>query len=353
MARRGSWKGPTLTLIGEKAGVSASTVDRVLHGRKGVSRRNAEAVWAACRELGIGTGDSQHAAAANQVNGSILRMALLSDAGATLNVRLQDSAAKLMARLPDVRFEVHAAATTDFVSQKFTDLMRRAAAENDALVLNCRDEPSVRRAISDIAEAGAPVVCITTDIPNSGRIAYVGMDQVAAGATAAYLLGRFAGQRTGRVVLVASASYRCQEERESGFRRVLRSEFPHIHVEESINSNDDPDFSYRNMREILQQGKPPLGVYNTAGGNTGIARAIREFDLTKEIIFVAHEGNDGSMRLLELGEIDAVLTHDVDSELERAISIIRSARANRDFGALAAMRSRIAIFLKYNTHLSS
>ena len=83
------------------------------------------------------------------------------------------------------------------------------------------------------------MVCVATDLPSSGRLAFVGSDQTAAGATAAYLMGRVLGGRAGNVLLVISAPYRGQEERELGFRRVLRAEFPRLNVEERVNSNDD------------------------------------------------------------------------------------------------------------------
>ena len=38
--------------------------------------------------------------------------------------------------------------------------------------------------------AGTPVVCMVTDIPDSGRIAYVGIDNAKAGRTAGLLVAR-------------------------------------------------------------------------------------------------------------------------------------------------------------------
>ena len=216
----------------------------------------------------------------------------------------------------------------------------------DGLLLVAREHFAINRAVQAGMADGTPVVCLTTDLPGSGRTAYVGMDQERAGSTAAWLMGRLTGGRPGRIVLVASAPYRCQEEREIGFRRVLRTEFPTLSVEESINSSDDPDFAYATMREILAAGPAPLGVYNTAGGNVGIARAIAEAGLTGAMAFIGHELNENSARLLEEGGMDAVLSHDVAAELRQAVAIIRGRLAGVPVPEEAPARPLIVT--KYN-----
>ena len=108
----------------------------------------------------------------------------------------------------------------------FAQLVERTAAEADGLVLVAREDLTINRAVRTVTARGVPVVCVATDLPSSGRLAFVGSDQTAAGATAAHLMGRVLGERAGNVLLVISAPYRGQEERELGFRRVLRAEFP-------------------------------------------------------------------------------------------------------------------------------
>ena len=57
-----------------------------------------------------------------------------------------------------------------------------------------------------------------SDPAHSRRAAYIGLDNRAAGRTAAYLLGRFIGNRAAKVALIAgSLSYAGHQEREAGF----------------------------------------------------------------------------------------------------------------------------------------
>ncbi len=62
------------------------------------------------------------------------------------------------------------------------------------MVLKAQDEPTVAEAIDRLVGAGGvPVVTYTTDVPNSARCAYVGIDNHGAGMTAAYLMDQWLG----------------------------------------------------------------------------------------------------------------------------------------------------------------
>jgi LacI family transcriptional regulator len=55
----------------------------------------------------------------------------------------------------------------------------------------------VREAVDELAEQGVPVVTLISDLSASRRVACVGLDNRAAGRTAAVLIGRFLGPRRG------------------------------------------------------------------------------------------------------------------------------------------------------------
>jgi LacI family transcriptional regulator len=331
--RRGSWQGPTIAEIAAEAGVSTATVDRVVNGRGGVAAEKAQAVLAALERRQGPPG----AAAAPSI-----RLGFACDSGQTFTATLVQALERVAAEDPGLGLEIFTQPTAEVDPPDFAEHISAMLSRCDGLLLVAREHFAINRAVQ--AADGTPVVCLTTDLPGSGRIAYVGMDQERAGSTAAWLMGRLTGGRPGRIVLVASAPYRCQEEREIGFRRVLRTEFPTLSVEESINSSDDPDFAYATMREILAAGPAPLGVYNTAGGNVGIARAIAEAG--PAVAFIGHELNENSARLLEEGGMDAVLSHDVAAELRQAIAIIRGRLAGIPVPEEAPARPLIVT--KYN-----
>lgn len=66
----------------------------------------------------------------------------------------------------------------------------RRGRTSDGVLLEAPDDPEVAAAIRRLTARGVPVVTLVTDVRDSGRAAYVGLDNAAAGATAAYLLSR-------------------------------------------------------------------------------------------------------------------------------------------------------------------
>jgi DNA-binding LacI/PurR family transcriptional regulator len=76
-----------------------------------------------------------------------------------------------------------------------------------------------------------PTVTLISDIANTRRAAYVGLDNRSAGRTAAYLIARFIGPKPAKVAMIAgSLSYRAHEEREMGFLHLFQELFPAIEV---------------------------------------------------------------------------------------------------------------------------
>src|SRR5581483_8812827 len=93
------------------------------------------------------------------------------------------------------------------------------------VILKAPEAPEVNAAVLRLAEAGIPVVTLVTDLPFSKRVAYVGMDNRAAGA---YLINQWLGERDSRVLVALSRTvFRGEEEREIGFRAAIRERWPH------------------------------------------------------------------------------------------------------------------------------
>ena len=85
-----------------------------------------------------------------------------------------------------------------------------------------REHPAVNNAVRGRRRCGIPIVCLTADLPSLLRSSYVGNDQHIADSVAAQLMGNARFRVRKSVPLVVSAAFRCQQEREIGFRRVLR-----------------------------------------------------------------------------------------------------------------------------------
>ena len=120
--------------------------------------------------------------------------------------------------------------------------LRHHARRADGIAFMALDHPLVREAVAEIAARGMPVLTMISDIPETPRTAYVGLDNRAAGRTAGLLIGRFVGERRGKVALIAgSRSYRAHEEREIGLPRIIAEAFPALTVVGLREGHDDAD----------------------------------------------------------------------------------------------------------------
>ena len=339
MSTKRNWRGPTIAEVARQAGVGRATVDRVLNTRGSVRPSTEQRVLAAL----------DHLKKPDRTAGPPIqecRIAFLSDSGASFNRALEEAVEAVDAATLGVECSLHSELTAGVDPDAFAATIERTAERADALVLVARESPVINRALLSVASRNVPIVCLTTDLPNSGRAIYVGNDQTAAGSTAACLMGRLLASRSGKILLVCSAPYRVQEERELGFRRVLRLEFPHLEVDNRVYSNDDTAYAFRHVSQYIDEHGPPAGIYNVGGGNVGIGRALEEHELLGKTVFIGYELNPNSRALLESGHMDIVIGHDVENEVALSISWILAHLARESPPSIAP--TKIQIFTKYN-----
>src|SRR5688572_24815566 len=187
--------------VAREAGVSLATVDRVLNARPGVRPATAE-----------------------KVEGAIRALDFRRDLSASLLARARDL--RILFLIPDGRNEfmlnLEAAVArrartsrterTTIETHEFKALDARAPAQAldgldpkrcDCAVIVATDDDRVRKAVHAATRRGIAVVTLVSDLPGSARKHFVGIDNIAAGRTAASLLGRFCAP--GRIGLIAGS----------------------------------------------------------------------------------------------------------------------------------------------------
>src|SRR4029453_15023533 len=143
--------------------------------------------------------------------------------------------------------------------------------------LKAPDEPEVVEAVDRLVAAGIPVVTLVTDLPTSRRLAYVGIDNRSAGATAAYFLTQWLGTEPGKVLVTLSrGSFRGEEEREMGFRSTLRRLAPDRSVVELTETDGLDTTMHRQALAALAADPAVNAVYSIGGGNSAIVQAFAD-----------------------------------------------------------------------------
>jgi LacI family transcriptional regulator, galactose operon repressor len=298
--------------------LSEATVDRVLHGRPGVSPRAVRAVEQAILDL-----DRQQTQLRLGARTLILDVVMQAPARFSGAVREALEAELSGARPAAVRARFHLlelGTVEDVVS--LLDGVGRGGRGSHGVLLKAPDEPAVAAAVDRLAARGIPVVTLVTDVRGSARVAYVGLDNAAAGATAAYLVTQWLGSELGTVLVTLSRStFFGERERHAAFMATLAQLDP----DRPTAVAGDADGLDTSMPAVVAAalGEHPdvAAVYSIGGGNRAIAaelathagrpRAVR--------VFVGHDLDADNVVLLRAGVLSAVLYHDLRADMRAAI----------------------------------
>jgi LacI family transcriptional regulator len=298
--------------IAVQAGLSETTVDRVLNGRAGVSIRARRQVDQAVRDL-------ERQQDQLRLGGRTLVVDLVMQAPARFTGAVR---AALEGELPGLRPAVIRARfaldeTASAIAMVDTlDRVRRRGSQG--VILKAPDEPEVVEAVDRLVSAGIPVVTLVTDLPTSRRVAYVGIDNRAAGATAAYFVSQWLADAPGNILVTLSRdTFRGEEEREMGFRTTLRRLAPDRLLVE-LNNTDGLDETTRALTLEALAADPTINaVYSIGGGNQAIVNAFASLNRPYRC-FVAHDLDPDNQALLRTGALTLVLHHDLPTDLRRA-----------------------------------
>ncbi|ESX01642.1 LacI family transcriptional regulator [Mesorhizobium sp. LSJC268A00] len=321
----------TLTDIAREAGVSAATVDRVLNNRPGVRARTREIVLEMAQRLGY-IAEGPNGAPPRPSPGEVIRLDFALPAGTNSFIKMlhRHIEAQALAR-PDL--DVHIATIEGFNPDRLARLLQELRGQTQGVGVIALDHPTVREAIRSLSANDVKVVTIASDILHVPRVAYIGIDNRAAGRLAGYLLNRFmASERPSKVALFAgSLSYRGHEEREMGFRHILTEESPNLKIVEMREMLDDREKAYSEASALLDRHPDLAAIYNVGAGNTGIARALKERGRAKDILFLGHEVTDGTKELLLDGTLDAVIDQNPRVEAREALNILSHSVRHLDY----------------------
>jgi LacI family transcriptional regulator len=329
--------------IARQAGLSEATVDRVLNARGGVRQSTVDEVHRAIADL-----DRQRSQV--RLTGRTFFLDLVVDAPARFSAAVRRA---LESQLPLVRpatfrarFHLAEARPVVELVAALDGIARRGS---QGVVLKAPDHPHVVAAVDRLAGAGIPVVTLVTDLPTSRRVAYVGLDNRAAGATAAYLLDQWLGDDA-RAVLVTrgTGSFRGEDDREMGFRATLRSLRPGRRQVDLVDPSGEDEVLRGLVREALAADPEIAAVYSmyATGGNAATVGAFADEGRGYRA-FVAHDLDAENLALLQDGRLSAVLHHDLALDLRRACHVIMQAHGALP-GTPRSWHSGIHVVTPYN-----
>ncbi len=325
-------KVPTLSDVARCAGVSYATADRVINERGNVAEKSVRKVHQAMMNLGY----VRNVAAANLSRQRTYRLAFLLPQGqnAFFNHMRQHIDGVIEHLLAEqVTVDVIEVAAFD-VAGLIQCLNSIAEKTYDGIAVVGLQSDLVEEPLTRLKNSGASVVSLVSDLPKQCRSAYVGINNVAAGRTAARLIGVSHGGLPGVVqVLVGSLQAQDHSDRLKGFQEVLTRDYPQLTLLEPVTTRDDDEAVQAAMQRALTelQDEPEVSaVYNVGAGNSGLVEALTQYEKPQRFFCVAHELVPHSREALLNQHIDVVIDQCPDIEVNRALTLLKALIDARD-----------------------
>jgi LacI family transcriptional regulator len=328
--------------IARQAGLSEATVDRVLNRRGGVRQSTVEEVHRAIADL-------QRQRSQVRLTGRTFYLDLVVDApdrfSSGVRAALESQLSLVRPATFRARFHLAEAPPVPKLVATLDGIARRGS---QGVVLKAPDHPLVIAAVERLAEAGIPVVTLVTDLPTSRRVAYVGLDNRAAGATAAYLLDQWLPDDAAVLVTRGTGSFRGEDEREMGFRATIRALRPGRRQVDLVDPGGDDEVLRGLVRDALAADPDIAAVYSmyAFGGNAATVAAFADAERVCRV-FVAHDLDAENLALLQHGQLSAVLHHDLALDMRRACHVVMQVHGALS-GTPRSWHSGVQVVTPYN-----
>jgi LacI family transcriptional regulator len=266
---------PTLSDLAREAGVSLSTVNRIVAGSETVRGTTIDLVQAAAERIGYhGLG----VISARKIE-SLPRYRLgflLQQSSRDWYQQLASEIRKAAAARRELRLDL-AIDFVDYLEPSHVAARLKALGNAcDVTAVIAADHPIIGNAIRELHALGKPVVAYITDHSCPERAAFVGVDNWKLGRTAGWFMAHTTNGPGRVAVFIGHHRYQCQDVSDASFRSYLREHAPRLVVEASRPTHEEPAEAYRMVSDLLATTPDLTGILTLGGGISGVLRALRE-----------------------------------------------------------------------------
>ncbi|TBE37031.1 LacI family DNA-binding transcriptional regulator [Rhizobium ruizarguesonis] len=324
-------KRPTIADLAQASGVSIATVNRILGGTGAVRAETIERVQNAAEEIGFyGRGvieDRRQRLLPNYRFGFLLQQSS-RELYRLFGSKITEAAAR--------RQHEKVVAVVDFVDvlepQNIADRLEALGKRCDAVAVIAGDHPLIGQTIQSLRERGKPVVAYITDQSARDRAGFVGTDNWKLGRTAAWFLAQTTPTPGRIAVFIGNHRYQCQDVSDASFRSYMREHAPHLQVDDSRPTHEEPQEAYRIVSQLLSELDDLRGIFIVGGGISGVLRALREAPVEKrdKVRVVCRDIGPETRKGLTEGLIMAALCHPLDQISDELIATMIAALEHRD-----------------------
>jgi LacI family transcriptional regulator len=311
----------TIHDLAAKAGVSVSTIDRIMNGRDKVRGATAAKVLAAAEALGFYALPTLRERL--HVDQPRLRLGFLLLQSHRVFYRMIADALRQAAAEAVMPVEVVIEHMDDLSPEAVAQRMLQLGEKVQALAVVSAEHPRITNAIETLATAGVPTYGLISELTAACGTGYIGLDGWRVGRTAGWAITNLC-KRPGRVgILVGNHRYRCQEQNESGFRSYCREHGAGFTLLEPVQTFEDNAIACELTEQLLRREPDLVGLYLSGGGMVGMLDALRTFDRGASLVTIGLELTEHTRMGLIDNRLSMTLAHPITRLATEAISVMQ------------------------------
>ena len=314
---------PTIKEIAELAGVSRGTVDRVLNKRGSVNPLKERKILEIAKALNYTPNLAGKTLAIRKKQLSFGYILFGSTSSNPFFLDVVDGIESRAAELSEygVSVDIRYAAMEDPLMQvELIDVLMDSGV--DGLVITPINHPMVIERVKKLTDSGFPVITANSDIPDSGRLAYVGSDYYKSGETAAGIMNMICAGNAKVGIVMGSPLVLCHSERVAGFSHRIEEEYIGIKIAATDVNYDDDIQSYVVTKRLLEEHPDIDAMFLAAAGVVGACRAVKEMGYVDRLKIVSYDTTIASRELIKTGAITVAITQEPFEQGAKPLDIL-------------------------------
>jgi ABC-type sugar transport system substrate-binding protein len=197
--------------------------------------------------------------------------------------------------------------TTD----NFGGAMEAALAQDYDAIATLAGDAGLVTYIDRAVEAGVPVATYNSETasPNS-RLFFVGADLYKQGEAAGQAMAEAIGGSGKVAIITGFFAVEGHELRRMGFVDFLAANYPDVESVGEVENTDKGDVAYTQAQDFMTAHPDLSGIYVTAGGPFGAAKAVEDAGKTGEIKVISFDFVDETMEFVKKGVVSGTIGQD-------------------------------------------
>lgn len=338
---------PTIKDLATAAGVSVSTVNRVISGKGAVRKPTQERVLHAADAIefyGLGAIKNSIAKTRETHRLGILLLQRHRSFYQDLGTALQKAADIFEDGRIELTLEYLSELSPETVAHRLLSLGNTC----DAVALVAAEHPLVSNAIDQLNNDGVPVLALLSPLSAKNSVGYVGLDPWKVGRTAAWAIEKIC-KKPGEVgILVGNHRFRNQELSESGFRSYFREHNSAFTLLEPRLTYESSDVARELTAELLVKHPDMCGIFVSGGGISGFLAAIKDQPPRQDFVSVAYDLTTATRSALIDGSLTMVLSHPLPTLARHALRTLVNCKRNGQSAGMQNLSLGFDIFTSEN-----